>query len=97
MINATAIDHSFYEEICEDHPNLHIIDYDNENVLAVGKNGKAHFFYKVNEDMSFQFNLLSECRADNAAWFELVIERLGYKLQSKTTDTDYFNVLKINA
>lgn len=96
-MTATEINHNFFEEIVEEHPTLHIIDYDNENVLAIGKNRKAHFFYKIGEEGYFHFSLLSECRADNAAWFELVFERLFYKLDTKETDTDFFNVLKIAA
>lgn len=90
----TQIDTSFADQIIEDYPNLHFIAFNEDSVLAVGKfSHKAHFFYKVSEDMSFHFNMLCEVGARYQNWFEHNIKFPNYTLGTEETATDYYNTL----
>ena len=86
---------NFVLGIMEEFPNLHFIAFNKDSVLAVSeKTKKVHFFYEVNEDMSFHFNLLSEVGQIYKQWFEDILKALKYELEAKETDTDYFEIIK---
>lgn len=54
---------------------------------------EPHFFYKVNDDVSFHCNLLSEVGQPYQAWFKMIMESKKYKIIPKETETDYFDTL----
>jgi hypothetical protein len=90
-----TINTDFADMIMEENNHLHIIAFNSDSVLAVdyNDNNKAHFFYKVNEDMSFHFNMLCEVGRGWQYWFEEMIKSLHYSIVSMETDTDYFDTL----
>jgi len=86
----------YAECILEEFTHLHFIAFNDNCLLAVcPKTSKAHFFYEINEDLSFHFNMLCEVgsKTDAKAWFEKMIKDLHYDLRAKETETDYFDTL----
>lgn len=83
----------YAELIIEENDNLHIIAFNKNQVLAMDKKtDKAYFFYNTG-NMQFCFNLLSEVNDTFAKWFNFIIEKLNFSLESKETENDYFNIL----
>lgn len=81
-------------EVMEENHKLHFIAFTEDKILAISpKSKKAHFFYYVNEDVSFHFNMLCEVRSIDQQWFEDIISDLNYRLESKETDTDYYEII----
>ena len=87
-------DCEFAQMIMIENYHLHIIAFNADSVLAVDKDtNKAYFFYEVNEDMSFHFNLLSEVGQKYQSWFTEMINVLHYNIGIADTPTDYYNTL----
>jgi len=89
---------SYAENIIDEFSHLHIIAFNDNQLLAISpKTKKAHFFYEVNEDMSFHFNMLCEVAEKYQQWFIDTVNMLKYKIEPKETATDYFDTIVENS
>jgi len=84
----------FLNEVIENYPNIEIIDYNSDSVLGYNKKtNKVYYIYKVNEDMSFCFHLFCEIGQCYQPWFKYALKQNGYKVETRDTKEDYFEVL----
>lgn len=81
------------EEFLEFYPNAIVLDYNKTCVLGKSKSGKAYYWYKINNDMTLCFNLLSEVAEPYQSKFEKMIKDNGLIVSVKETETDYFEVI----
>ena len=88
-------DYSFAEDIIERYGDkLHTILYDKTHLLGFIKDSRrAQYFYKVNDDMSFHFDLLSHCNAEATQWFTDELIRYNYVIGHAETTTTYYDIL----
>jgi len=83
----------YVENVIEENENLHIIAFNKNQVLAMDKKtDKVYFFYNTG-NMEFCFNLLSEVGEPFKKWFNFIIDKLNFSIESKETENDYFDTL----
>jgi len=86
------VNDDFFYQIIDEHPTLNVVDYSKDCVLAYSTlSNKVHYFYKVNKDVSFHFNLLSDVGQNYQEWFEDVIKENNLNIVQAETDDDYFD------
>jgi len=83
----------YAENVIEENQNLHIIAFNDIQVLAMDKKTDKVYFFYTNGNMEFCFNLLGEVNDNFAKWFNFIIEKLNFSLKTKETKTDYFEIL----
>lgn len=84
----------YIETVIEENPSLHILAFNNDQLLAVDKaDNKAYYFYEVSEDLAFQFNMLCEVGARYQKWFEESAKLLKYEFGTGETEIDYYDTL----
>jgi len=83
----------YAENIIEENQNLHIIAFNDIQVLAMNKKTDKVYFFYTNGSMEFCSNLISEVGGPYLKWFNFMIEKLNFSLETKETETDYFEIL----
>lgn len=69
----------YVETVMEENPGLHFIASNEDQALAIDLHtNKLHYFYEVNEDIAFQFNMLCEVGQIYKTWFEFMLKHLDY-------------------
>lgn len=75
--------------------NLSVLAYSevNEIIIAQGKKtGKAHYIYRVSDECTCDYSLLSEVGKPFKPAFNSLLKRNNLKPTTKETETDYFEV-----
>ena len=83
----------YAKNIIEENQNLHIIAFNDNQVLAMDKKTDKVYFFYTNGSMNFCFNLLGEVAEPYLKWFNFMIEKLNFQIETKETETDYFEIL----
>lgn len=61
-------------------------------VVETGNNNKAHFIYRVYDDLGFHFSLLCEVGACYQQAYADLLKKNKLKLQAVETQDDYFEI-----
>lgn len=78
--------------------NLTVLAYSEgyEIIIAQGKKtGKAHYIYRVSDEIYCDYSLLCEVGAPFKPFFNFLLKKNKIKPEIKETETDYFEIFLI--